>query len=421
MKKITNTIFAFVFIISLAWSTSSVEAQIQSLLQSSGIGLEATTTVYEPMAPIPGLTTDTGVFDVAQGGFADFLNNLFNLFLAVAAIAAVLFIMWGGFKYATEEAIIGKSNAKKTIENAFIGLALALTAVLVLKTINPDLLRLDISKFVIKKGASNAYLKSLKAGLGSNALINMTNQQQWEELEATNKTLGGLTGQKQELQRQLQEANASGDDARIQELTAKIADIQKQETDLQKKSILESSSVITGKSIENKFIANPEIENQKDVLFEKKKNPDGTMSLVVASGNAQDAYTIVSSSIANTTETAVSNKFKQIDALKISDQEKAELKSQVDQNIRGDATVQDTLLSNACVDRYDSVASLDQAYNTRTNYVNDAIEQAKNNNNTALVAKLEAAKKDQDTTFQKRRQTIINEQDVNNQYNGPVY
>jgi hypothetical protein len=95
---------------------------------------------FVPLSAIPGVTDTTNL--------GDYLNAAFQLGLVIATVLAVVMISLGGIEYMTTESITGKSGAKDRIENALIGLLLALLIWIILSTINPNLLKLD---FTIKQ------------------------------------------------------------------------------------------------------------------------------------------------------------------------------------------------------------------------------------------------------------------------------
>ncbi|MFH1392153.1 MAG: pilin [bacterium] len=77
-----------------------------------------------------------------------FLEWAFTFAIAAAGILALLMIMIGGFQYITaagSEAMAGQ--AKNRIQNAILGLVLALCSYLILNTINPDLVTLHLPGF----------------------------------------------------------------------------------------------------------------------------------------------------------------------------------------------------------------------------------------------------------------------------------
>lgn len=103
------------------------------------ITLPVAVSAYELLAPLPG----EGLADeTVEVGFSDYLSWIFKFALLAAAFLAVIQITIGGVQYtiggASESA---RSDAKKRIEQAIWGLLLALAAVLILYTINPDLVK----------------------------------------------------------------------------------------------------------------------------------------------------------------------------------------------------------------------------------------------------------------------------------------
>lgn len=69
----------------------------------------------------------------------DYVKSIYRFALALTAIAALVSLIIGGIVYITSETISSKENAKEYIWNAVIGLLLAVSAYLILYTINPDL------------------------------------------------------------------------------------------------------------------------------------------------------------------------------------------------------------------------------------------------------------------------------------------
>ncbi len=96
---------------------------------------------------VPGVETGTS--------FSDFLNSSFNFGLALAALLAVIMITIGGFEYMGSESVFKKGEGRERIKNAVIGLILALLIYLILFTINPNLLKFDVTfqKVKLDKGS----------------------------------------------------------------------------------------------------------------------------------------------------------------------------------------------------------------------------------------------------------------------------
>lgn len=76
--------------------------------------------------------------------FAGFIESVFKLALGAATVLAVLIIVIGGFTYMTSDSISGKKSGIEMLNNAVIGLLIALGAWLILNEINPKLLNFDL-------------------------------------------------------------------------------------------------------------------------------------------------------------------------------------------------------------------------------------------------------------------------------------
>ena len=116
----------------------------------------AADTNYQLLAPLPcdddtpGCTEEEllETFDPSGeggGGLGSYLNLMIKLIIGICAVLAVVMIVMGGIQYMTTELISGKEEGKKRIMNAIFGLLLALGAYTLLYTINPDLLKTDLS------------------------------------------------------------------------------------------------------------------------------------------------------------------------------------------------------------------------------------------------------------------------------------
>lgn len=91
---------------------------------------------YVPLVGIPGVTD--------ARDFKGFLEGAFKIGLAIAATLAVVMITIGGFQYMTTDSVYNKTEGKDKIQNAIVGLLIALLIWLILFTINPNLLKFDI-------------------------------------------------------------------------------------------------------------------------------------------------------------------------------------------------------------------------------------------------------------------------------------
>ena len=86
-----------------------------------------------------------GTIDVKGGGLGGYLNGLYRAGIAIATGLALVMIVVGGLEYVSTDSIQGKSNGRERIKNAIIGLLLALTSFIILRQINPNLLKSDLN------------------------------------------------------------------------------------------------------------------------------------------------------------------------------------------------------------------------------------------------------------------------------------
>src|SRR3989344_5403340 len=93
---------------------------------------------FVPLSPIP------NVIEGSSPNFGTLFNGLFKLLIVGAGVTAVVVIGWAGIAYMTTESMEAKHEAKDRILDAGIGLLIALSAFLILSTINPNLTRLDV-------------------------------------------------------------------------------------------------------------------------------------------------------------------------------------------------------------------------------------------------------------------------------------
>ncbi len=99
---------------------------------------------YTPLAPLPNIS-GTSLTIAKSVSFKDYVQYIFNLLIALGAVAAVFEITWGGFEYMTSDAVQGKTEGLKRIQNAIYGLLLVLSSYLILKTIDPRFVNIPAS------------------------------------------------------------------------------------------------------------------------------------------------------------------------------------------------------------------------------------------------------------------------------------
>lgn len=100
----------------------------------------------EFLEPLPGLSSE-------NVSLSSYLGWLFPFILTVVAVLAVIMIVIGGLELAGGGSEGLKTGGKNKIEGAIYGLLLAVSAYLILYTINPDLvnMKLGIAPAVVKQ------------------------------------------------------------------------------------------------------------------------------------------------------------------------------------------------------------------------------------------------------------------------------
>jgi len=112
---------------------------------------------YQFLAPIGGLgdSTADGGRDIdvsSKDSLPNFAKSLITLTIGFAIMAAIVLLVIAGFRYMTTVKDGAKSDAKKSIGRAIGGLVLALAAVVILQTINPQLIELQGIEHVTVEG-----------------------------------------------------------------------------------------------------------------------------------------------------------------------------------------------------------------------------------------------------------------------------
>lgn len=121
--NLLSTMIARAFPIILAFFASPVSAQEEK---------------YTLLAPLPFLGTNAP-------NLTEYLRAMYLIGIGLAAMFAVIYIIWGGIEYIWSATPFGKNTGKSRIQNAFIGLLLALSSYLILSTIDPNLVKFSAS------------------------------------------------------------------------------------------------------------------------------------------------------------------------------------------------------------------------------------------------------------------------------------
>ena len=103
-------------------------------------------TQYQLLAPLPdGEGSLQENFDAGDdSALGKYISLIIKLVIGISAVLAVVMIVMGGIEYMGSELISSKEAGKERIQNAILGLLIAMSAYALLNTINPDLLKSDI-------------------------------------------------------------------------------------------------------------------------------------------------------------------------------------------------------------------------------------------------------------------------------------
>ncbi|MCF7833796.1 MAG: transglycosylase SLT domain-containing protein [Candidatus Pacebacteria bacterium] len=120
--------------------TTMEDAEPVNLVLGDQILSQKTTdTEYVLLEPLGSFTT----FNTEEKcALARYLNIMFKIIIGISATLAVVMLVYGGIEYIKSASISEKSSGKDIIVNAMLGMVILLGSVLLLKTINPQLLNM---------------------------------------------------------------------------------------------------------------------------------------------------------------------------------------------------------------------------------------------------------------------------------------
>jgi hypothetical protein len=109
-----------------------------------GVFAQAPTPInYVPLVDLPGTATSGAKGSPVE--LATYLPGIFRLSIGAAGVLAVIMIVLGGVQYLSTDAISGKSEGKERIQNALVGLLLAIGSFVILNTINPATVQFNLN------------------------------------------------------------------------------------------------------------------------------------------------------------------------------------------------------------------------------------------------------------------------------------
>jgi hypothetical protein len=174
MRKIIT--FAILTIILSLFLVQLVLAQGVQVAPNQTTGSTAGTVSNVSTSSEGGLVQSGGLLEVALPFIgkspatpADYISGLYRIAIYAAIIAAIIMITIAGINYATSSANPSKQKeAMGQIQDAIIGLVLILASVLLLRTINPALVSLNLPGLNVQlggKGLSEEEEKEIEAKL----------------------------------------------------------------------------------------------------------------------------------------------------------------------------------------------------------------------------------------------------------------
>jgi len=91
---------------------------------------------YQPLEALPYVIPDSN----GSVNIGSYIQGMFKLMIILTIFLSIVFIVLGGVQYVTTDSLRNKSDGKKRIQDAVIGLILAIVSWLILYTINPNLI-----------------------------------------------------------------------------------------------------------------------------------------------------------------------------------------------------------------------------------------------------------------------------------------
>lgn len=93
----------------------------------------------------PSVLVGVEISDNSPTNLSTYLKGAYQTFFVIVFSSAIILIVWAGFEYMVTDVVTTKGNAKKRIQDALWGLAIAGLSYLVLYIINPDLVKFNLN------------------------------------------------------------------------------------------------------------------------------------------------------------------------------------------------------------------------------------------------------------------------------------
>lgn len=162
-KTFINTTFIILAFTLLSFSPFYVEIVLAQTTATPA----PTATAEDPytlLAPIPCVGGNCSGDLATKTTLPQYVKGFIQLSIGISAVFAVVMIVIGGFQYMTSDALQGKSDGKTRIKNSAIGILLIAASFIILQTINPDLLNINLNIDASPTAQSGTQTGELSAG-----------------------------------------------------------------------------------------------------------------------------------------------------------------------------------------------------------------------------------------------------------------
>lgn len=123
-----------------AGDTNNLDTGNTTTNTTDGVECVETDGSYCLLEPIP----EFGNKITPETGFGEYVNTLIRLILGVVGVIVVVTFVYGGIMWMGTDSIFKKTDAKQKMEDAALGTLLLLGAYIILNTINPNLVDINI-------------------------------------------------------------------------------------------------------------------------------------------------------------------------------------------------------------------------------------------------------------------------------------
>ena len=137
--KMKKSISSIIFLASILFLVGIALPQSVAQAQDTGLQCPGGNCTYTLLEPLPG-SFPSQVGNDTQ--FYAYLNGIIMMLIILGAMLAVVRFSIGGIIYMTSDIAGNRSKAKSQMWACIWGLLLLISAVLILKTINPNLIKL---------------------------------------------------------------------------------------------------------------------------------------------------------------------------------------------------------------------------------------------------------------------------------------